>query len=139
MVLSIRSPLNKKRYFQFFLFHVQERIFQLRLHKSTGIERNNNKNMNCRWNYINECTVCYYQNDFNASKIVAKLSDCDENLNKHIKAKRFTSDEFFLYLSNMRETAKAHEPEDRSVTTNVSEKNEEDAQVVLENNNEETK
>ena len=51
--------------------------------------------------------------------IVAQLSNYNDILSKHTKEKRFTGYDDFLYSSNMRETAKVHEPEDKSVITNT--------------------
>ena len=65
-----------------------------------------------------ECTVNYYQNAFNASKIVEKLSDYDDFLNQNIKTKIFISDNFFP--SNMGETAKSFDSKERSAIINTN-------------------
>ena len=71
------------------------------------------------------------------SKIAAQISDYNNILSKYVKAMMFAGDDKCLCSSNMRSTANACEPEVRSAMINTSvEKNEEDAQVVIENNNE---
>ena len=74
-----------------------------------------NNSMNYGLYEIIEGTANHYQSNFNISTIVAYSSDYDDVFNNDIKAKRISGDDKLLCSSNMRATAKEHQPKDSSV------------------------
>ena len=77
---------------------------------------------NCGWCEIIEVESCYYQSDFSMSKILGKLSDYNDILNRQIQAIKITINERLLSSSNIRATARYYQLTSTSAKINTPEK-----------------
>ena len=78
------------------------KIYMMTQHKGNYDQQQ--QTMNYGQHEIIEVIAHYYQSNFNMSNIVAQLSNYDDVLNKHVKAKRITGNVIFVLVMHERST-----------------------------------